>query len=99
MTAGNGSCLVAMYHYVRDTEATAFPAIRALPPALFEQQLDWLQRHYTVIAPDQLEPAIDGLITMPANAPLLTFGTACVVREEEHATQPARAKSRQHRLA
>jgi hypothetical protein len=48
---GGQSCLVAMYHYVRDVEKTPFPAIRALPPALFERQLDWLQARYRLIEP------------------------------------------------
>ena len=43
------SCLAVMYHYVRDTAATPFPAIRALPPALFERQLDWLQAEYELV--------------------------------------------------
>jgi peptidoglycan/xylan/chitin deacetylase (PgdA/CDA1 family) len=67
------TCLVVMYHYVRDTEATPFPAVRALPPALFEQQLDWLQRSHHVIGLDQLEDALAGRASLPPNAALLTF--------------------------
>ena len=65
--------MVVMYHYVRDSSATAFPAIRALPPALFEQQLDWLQREYTVLSLGELEGALDGRSSLPPNAALLTF--------------------------
>jgi peptidoglycan/xylan/chitin deacetylase (PgdA/CDA1 family) len=75
------TCLVVMYHYVRDTEASPFPAIRALPPALFEQQLDWLQRSHQIIGLDQLEGALaghtslvlSGVEGLPPNAALLTF--------------------------
>jgi peptidoglycan/xylan/chitin deacetylase (PgdA/CDA1 family) len=67
------SCLIVMYHYVRDAAATAFPAIRALPPAMFEQQLDWLERDYTLIGLDTLEAAVDGRGTLPPRAALLTF--------------------------
>jgi peptidoglycan/xylan/chitin deacetylase (PgdA/CDA1 family) len=67
------TCLAAMYHYVRDSEATPFPGIRALPPALFEQQLDWLQRQFTLIGVAELEAAIDGRGQLPANAAMLTF--------------------------
>jgi peptidoglycan/xylan/chitin deacetylase (PgdA/CDA1 family) len=67
------SCLVVMYHYVRDSSATPFPAIRALPPALFEQQLDWLEGGYAVIDPVLLEGAVTGAATLPAAAAALTF--------------------------
>jgi peptidoglycan/xylan/chitin deacetylase (PgdA/CDA1 family) len=66
-------CLAVMYHYVRDSAATAFPAIRALPPAYFEQQLDWLARNYRMIDLEALEAAVDGRGTLPPNAALLTF--------------------------
>ena len=49
-----------MYHYVRDSAATPFPEIRALPPALFEQQLDWLQAEYALVGLAELEAALDG---------------------------------------
>jgi peptidoglycan/xylan/chitin deacetylase (PgdA/CDA1 family) len=76
------SCLVVMYHYVRDSASTAFPAIRALPPALFEQQLDWLERDYRVIGIDEFESALDGETSLPPNAALLTFDDGFV----DHAT-------------
>jgi len=68
-----GTCLVVMYHYVRDAAATPFPEIRALPPAAFSQQLDWLQQHYHVLRPDELEAALDNHATLPDKAALLTF--------------------------
>lgn len=71
MTAG--SCLVVMYHYVRESGAGAFPGIRSLPPALFEQQLDWLQARHTVIDVDTLDAAVHGARPLPPNAALLTF--------------------------
>lgn len=67
------SCMVVMYHYVRDTEGTPFPGIRALPPALFEQQLDWLQSEYTLITQDELEAAVIDGAPLPENPALLTF--------------------------
>jgi peptidoglycan/xylan/chitin deacetylase (PgdA/CDA1 family) len=62
-----------MYHYVRDSAATPFPAIRALPPALFEQQLDWLQSRYSLVGVRELEAALDGGSPLPRDAALLTF--------------------------
>jgi peptidoglycan/xylan/chitin deacetylase (PgdA/CDA1 family) len=66
-------CLVVMYHYIRDSAATPFPAIRALTPLLFEQQLDWLQREYTIIDNRTLEAAIGGHAALPPRSALLTF--------------------------
>ena len=71
--AAGTNCLVVMYHYVRDSASTPFPAIRALPPALFEQQLDWLEREHHLISLDELAAAIDGEAPLPDDAALLTF--------------------------
>ena len=62
-----------MYHYVRDTAATSFPAIRALAPAAFEQQLDWLSAQGTIVTPHQLNDALNGVAPLPADAIVLTF--------------------------
>jgi peptidoglycan/xylan/chitin deacetylase (PgdA/CDA1 family) len=67
------SCLVVMYHYVRDSARTPFPGIRALAPEAFVQQLEWLQEHYEVIPLARLEAALDGRASLPPNAALLTF--------------------------
>jgi peptidoglycan/xylan/chitin deacetylase (PgdA/CDA1 family) len=84
------SCLVVMYHYVRDTEATPFPAIRALPPALFEAQLDWLGRDRRVIALDELTDAIEGHAPWPSDSTLLTFDDG--FGDHYHAVLPALAR-------
>jgi peptidoglycan/xylan/chitin deacetylase (PgdA/CDA1 family) len=67
------TCMVVMYHYVRDSASTPFPDIRALAPAFFEQQLDWLQEHYQVIGIPELEAALDTGGGLPAKSALLTF--------------------------
>jgi peptidoglycan/xylan/chitin deacetylase (PgdA/CDA1 family) len=76
------SCLVAMYHYVRDTAGTPFPHLRALPPELFERQLDWLQANYTVVDLPALEDAVDGRASLPRGAALLTFDDGFVDHHE-----------------
>jgi len=68
-----GSCLVVMYHYVRDSAATPFPDIRALAPDLFDRQLDWLEANYAIIDLPAFEAAVDGRTMLPDNAALLTF--------------------------
>ena len=65
--------MVVMYHYIRDSAATAFPEIRALAPELFSQQLDWLQSNYTVVSLSAIEAAVAGRGPLPADAALLTF--------------------------
>jgi len=67
------SCLAVMYHYVRDSAATPFPGIRALTPALFVEQLDWLQAHHTLVDLATLERALAGDVELPAHAAVLTF--------------------------
>ena len=67
------SCMVVMYHYVRDSSATGFPEIRALAPELFARQLDWLQEQYTAIDIQYLQAALDGRRELPSDAALLTF--------------------------
>jgi peptidoglycan/xylan/chitin deacetylase (PgdA/CDA1 family) len=66
-------CMVVMYHYVRDSAATPFPAIRALSPELFERQLDWLQAHYTIVDLATLQSSLAGEALLPESAALLTF--------------------------
>jgi len=74
MSAGTTrTCLVVMYHYVRDSAATAFPNIRAMTPSFFDRQLDWLQAHYAPIGLDTFAAAVDGRADLPGNAALLTF--------------------------
>ena len=68
-----GTCLVVMYHYVRDSAATRFPGIRALAPSRFERQLDWLQAEHTPIDLGTLTAALDGRRALPPRAALLTF--------------------------
>ena len=67
------SCLAVMYHYVRDSSATAFPDIRALTPDLFTRQLDWLQGRHTIVSVEDLRRALDGEQALPPQAALLTF--------------------------
>jgi peptidoglycan/xylan/chitin deacetylase (PgdA/CDA1 family) len=63
-----------MYHYVRDSGATPFPAVRALSPRQFEAQLDWLQREYVLLHPSRFEAAVrEGGSPLPDKAAILTF--------------------------
>lgn len=54
----NADCIVVMYHYVRDTEKTAYPEIKALSVKDFETQLDWLQENFEVMDYPAFEKAV-----------------------------------------
>ncbi|MBI5523058.1 MAG: polysaccharide deacetylase family protein [Desulfarculus sp.] len=70
--APSASCLVVMYHYVRHSAATPFPGIKALDPADFAAQLDWLVANFRVLDyPAFLAALHDGGLEGPTA--LLTF--------------------------
>ena len=66
------TCIAAMYHYVRDVEKTAFPAIKGLSIKDFETQLDWLQKTTTELNGATLDAALSGNIPQQ-QASVLTF--------------------------
>jgi hypothetical protein len=69
------SLTVLMYHYVRDPgdQAEAGSSIPGLSRSHFEAQLDYVTRHFAVMAwPDLRQHLLDGK-PLPASACLLTF--------------------------
>ncbi len=64
---------IVMYHYVRPLGRSAFPAIKGLDLALFDQQLDYLARHYNPVSMEAVIDALDGRGELPPQAVLLTF--------------------------
>ena len=69
----NYSCLVVMYHYVRDVTQTRFPTIKALSPIDFKRQLDWLSKTYRIISYSDLQDVINGSRSLATDEALLTF--------------------------
>lgn len=67
------SLTIVMYHYVRPIRASRYAEIKGLETALFVEQLDYLQRHYTVISPKQLIESLSGGAPLPSKAAMLTF--------------------------
>ena len=65
MTAPAAKLTIVMYHYVRPLKLTRFPDIKGLDLALFEEQLAYLERHYSVISMEQLIDAIEGRGELP----------------------------------
>lgn len=65
---------IVMYHYVRDLEHSRYPGIKGLPLDLFVEQLDYIQRHYIVMRPeDVIAEAKSKRESLPRNAIVLTF--------------------------
>jgi peptidoglycan/xylan/chitin deacetylase (PgdA/CDA1 family) len=62
-----------MYHYVRDLPRTRYPRIQGLRVEAFEGQLDYLLRHYTIVAPRDVTAALRGGPALPPRACVLTF--------------------------
>jgi len=63
-----------MYHYVRDTAQTRFPAIKALSVDEFRGQLAYMQHRYEFVGVDEIIDALKtGRRDFPDNAALLTF--------------------------
>jgi len=73
MTAPAANLTIVMYHYVRPLKLTRFPEIKGLDLALFEEQLAYLARHYSVISMEQLIDAIEDRGELPPRPVLLTF--------------------------
>lgn len=64
---------IVMYHYVRPLARTRFPLIKGLDAAAFDEQLAYVQRHYTVIDIPRLIAALDEREPLPPRALLLSF--------------------------
>lgn len=64
---------VVMYHYVRDLARTRYRGIKGLHVDAFEGQLDYLTRHYNIVALGDVVTAIRGGRPLPPRACLLTF--------------------------
>lgn len=62
-----------MYHYVRDTERTLFPRIKARRIDEFRRQLDYVSAEFEVIGLDELMRSLRGETTLSSRACLLTF--------------------------
>lgn len=64
-----------MYHYVRDLKHSRYPEIRGLDKELFEQQMEHIMEHYTVLNMEEILAAYEkgDDSELPENGLLLTF--------------------------
>ncbi len=71
-------CLVAMYHYVRDTERTAFTLLRALATRAFETQLEWIGDSHAVVSYETFDRHVGARRAFDRATALLTFDDGLV---------------------
>lgn len=65
---------VVTYHYVRNTEETPYPRIKACSLSTFEAQLQYFQKHFTPVTIEQCRDVLDHRSKdFPKDAILLTF--------------------------
>jgi peptidoglycan/xylan/chitin deacetylase (PgdA/CDA1 family) len=64
---------VVMYHYVRDLTQSRYPSIKGRRTDEFEAQLDYIQRHYSVVALRDVLAASRGERPLPPAPCVLTF--------------------------
>jgi peptidoglycan/xylan/chitin deacetylase (PgdA/CDA1 family) len=63
-----------MYHYVRDLMNSKYPEIKGLDVKLFEEQLQFILKYFTVIRMEELIEAVErGTNHLPNNSLLLSF--------------------------
>lgn len=73
MSLSQPKLTIVMYHYVRPLALTRFPKIKGLDLPLFEEQLGYLARHYSLISMEDLIDAIESRCQLPPRPALLTF--------------------------
>lgn len=67
------SVSIIMYHYVRDLKYGKFQNIKGLDIELFIEQIDYLNRHYSIITMEELIYSVENNSQLPAKSALLTF--------------------------
>jgi len=73
MSLSQPKLTIVMYHYVRPLALTRFPKIKGLDLPLFEEQLGYLAKHYSLISMEDLIDAIENRCQLPPRPALLTF--------------------------
>lgn len=62
-----------MYHYTRDLLHSRYPDIKGLDVNLFQQQIDFLKNHFSIVTMEEVIDAVKRQSALPENALLLTF--------------------------
>lgn len=74
---------IVMYHYVRDLRNSRYPEIKGLDVHKFEGQLDYIERHYSVIGSNTLLDSIREGTPLPPRPCMLTFDDGLMDHYEE----------------
>jgi len=69
----SGQLTIVMYHYVHESAGRGFVKLVGRAYDEFQGQLDYLQRYFEIITPEQFIDAVQGRYTLPPNACMLTF--------------------------
>jgi len=64
---------VVTYHYVRDLQHSRYPEIKGLSKDDFEEQIQYIKKHYNVISGPELMAAIVESAPLPPRPLMLTF--------------------------
>ncbi len=64
---------IVMYHYVRQLVGSRFPRLAALELDAFRSQVEYVQRHYSPVSPDDLVGAATTATDLPKRPVVLTF--------------------------
>lgn len=64
---------IIMYHYVRDLRCSRYPEIKGLSKDDFEEQIQYIKKHYNVISGPELMDAIVEGAPLPPHPLILTF--------------------------
>ena len=68
-----GVLTIVMYHYVRDLRHARYPEIKGLAKDDFEEQIQYIKKHYNVISGPELMDAIVEGAPLPQRPLMLTF--------------------------
>lgn len=68
-----GKTVIVMYHYVRDPMTSRYPGLKARTFEEFKRQLDYLEKHYTIVSSKQITDALSGTAPLPEKSCFLTF--------------------------
>lgn len=64
---------IVMYHYTRDLKNSRYPNIKGLDYELFEKQLQFFQKNFSVVTMENVIAAFNEDAKLPDNSILLTF--------------------------
>jgi len=65
--------MIVMYHYTRDLKHSRYPEIKGLDISLFEEQIAFLKKNFSIVTMEEVIGSMTGRDNLPEDAVLLTF--------------------------